>query len=162
MPELETWVTRRNNYTHHSVQDEMLKLYGDATLRRILADAQKSQSFVVIVDGTQDITHTEQESICIRFVDIELKACEEFVGFYAIDGTIGNKLASCIKDCLQRFQLPLEKLRGQTYDGASNMSGAYNGCQAVLCREQPLASYVHCTLFEPCCSCSIFSVNSGS
>jgi len=54
-------------------------------------------------------------------------------------------LASCVKDSLLRFQLPLEKLRGQTYDGAANMSGAYNGCQAVLCREQPLAAYVHCS-----------------
>ena len=25
------------------------------------------------------------------------------------------------------------------------MSGMYNGCQAILCREQPLAAYVHCS-----------------
>ena len=35
-------------------------------------------------------------------------------------------------------------LRSQTYDGASNMSGAYNGCQAIVRQTQPLASYVHC------------------
>jgi hypothetical protein len=54
-------------------------------------------------------------------------------------------LANCIKDCLLRFQLPLAKMRGQTYDGAANMSGAYNGCQAIICLEQPLAAYVHCS-----------------
>jgi len=54
------------------------------------------------MDGTQDITRIEQQSICI------LKAHEAFVGFYEVDGTTGNQLASCINDCLLRFQLPLE------------------------------------------------------
>jgi len=35
-------------------------------------------------------------------------------------------------------------LHGQTYDGASNMSGQYRGCQAIIAKEQPLALYVHC------------------
>ena len=38
----------------------------------------------------------------------------------------------------------MEYLRGQVYDGASNMSGAYNGAQAILSKEQPLAHYTHC------------------
>jgi hypothetical protein len=69
---------------------------------------------------------------------------EEFTGFYAVDGTTGSCLAACVKDVLVRFQLPIEKLRGQTYDGASNMSGAYKGCQAIIAEMQPLAMYVHC------------------
>jgi len=146
VPEMESWLTgRKKTYTHHSVQDEMLKLYSDATLRCILERARKSKTFAVIVDGTQDINRTEQESICIRYVTDELEPCEDFVGFYAVEGTTGNMLATCIKDCLIRYQLPIENLRGQTYDGASNMSGKYNGCQAVLGREQPLAAYVHCS-----------------
>lgn len=40
---------------------------------------------------------------------------------------------------LLRYQLPLERLRGQTYDGAPNMTGAYNRYQAIIRREQPLA-----------------------
>ena len=134
-----TYTGRKKTYTHHSVQDEMLKLYGDATLRCILERAHKSKTFAVIVYGTQDINRTEQESISIRYVSDELEPCEDFVGFYAVEGTTGNyKLATCIKDCLIRLQLPIENLRGQTYDGASNMSGNYNGCQATLGREQPL------------------------
>ena len=144
-PQLETWISRKKKYTHHSIQDEILQLFGCATLRTILAEVQKSQSYAIIVDGTQDINRTEQESICLRFVDENLQPREEFVGFYAVDSTTGNMLAKCIKDCLLRFQLPLAKLRGQTYDGAANMSGAYNGCQAIMCREQPLAGYVHCS-----------------
>ena len=41
--------------------------------------------------------------------------------------------------------MPIENLRCQSYDGASNMSGRYNGVQALICQEQPLAYYNHCT-----------------
>jgi len=145
IPEMERWLKHRFPYTHHSIQDEMLQLYGNATLRSILTRVHKSQTFAVIVDGTQDITRTEQESICIRYVSDDLQPIEDFVGFYALDETTGSMLATCVKDCLMRFQLPIENLRGQTYDGASNMRGKYNGCQAIIRRDQPLAAYVHCS-----------------
>jgi len=158
VPEFESWLNRKKAFTHHAIQDEILQLYGDATLRLILAKVQTSQSFAIIVDGTQDINRTEQESMCLRFVDDDLNPCEEFVGFYSVDGTTGKMLASCVKDCMLRYQLPLAKLRGQTYDGAANMSGAYNGCQALISREQPLAAYVHCsahcTNLAACAVCS--------
>ena len=35
-------------------------------------------------------------------------------------------------------------VKRQTYDGATNMSGAFNGCEAIVCNKQPLALYVHC------------------
>ena len=109
-----------------------------------------SQSFAVIVDGTQDINGVEQESICIRFVNDDLEPSEEFVGFYAVDDTKGSALAGCVKDVLLHLQLPIENLRGQTYDGASNMSRMYSGCQATIAQSKPLAVYVHCAAH--CCS----------
>lgn len=47
-------------------------------------------------------------------------------------------------DVLSRLHLPLSGLRGQTYDGAANMSGKYSGAQAVIKKKQPLSLYVHC------------------
>ena len=41
--------------------------------------------------------------------------------------------------------MPIENLRGQSYDGASNMSGRYNGVQAFIWQVQSLAYYTHCT-----------------
>ena len=38
----------------------------------------------------------------------------------------------------------MKYLREQVYDGASNISGAYIGAQAILLKEQPLAHYTHC------------------
>lgn len=144
VPELSGWLLRRKDFTHHAIQDEILKLFSNAIMRIILPEIRESQSFSLIVDGTQDVTRVEQESLCIRFVDKNLIPHESFLGFYAVESTSGQFLANCIKDTLCRFDLSLDKLRGQTYDGASNMSGMYNGCQAIIKQLQPLAIYVHC------------------
>jgi hypothetical protein len=80
----------------------------------------------------------------MRYVDEEFVPCEEFIGLFEPPNTTGATLATCIKDVCLRLQLPLSMLRGQTYDGASNMSGEHRGCQAIICQEQPLALYVHC------------------
>jgi len=145
VPELTFWLSRRSKYTHHSIQNEILEMYSHAILRQILDRACQSRSFAVIMDGTQDINKVEQESMCIRIVDDNLDPFEEFVGFYSVEETTGEMLANCIKDVLLRFQLSFDKLRGQTYDGASNMSGVYKGCQAIIAQIQPLAMYVHCS-----------------
>ena len=43
-----------------------------------------------------------------------------------------------------RCQLDITNLRGQSYDGASNMAGIYTGVQARIMKEQPMAHYTHC------------------
>ncbi|XP_042912304.2 zinc finger MYM-type protein 1 [Parasteatoda tepidariorum] len=58
--------------------------------------------------------------------------------------TTGEDIASLITDVLLRLQLPLEGLRGQTYDGAANMNGNKKGVQSILIAKQPLADYIHC------------------
>ena len=104
----------------------------------------KNEYFAIIVNGTQDITGAEQESICIRHVMDDFTIREDFVGVYKMEGTTGKELQSMIKDVLLRLQLPMENIRAQTYDGAANMSGKFNGCQALIKAEQPLAKYIHC------------------
>ena len=54
-------------------------------------------------------------------------------------------LDSQLQILLQRFSLPLANLRGQTYDGASNMSGIHRGAQTILLKKQPLVYYTHCS-----------------
>ena len=145
VPELSQWFTRKQDYTHHSIQNEILQLYSHTIIRNICDSIRQAQHFAIIVDGTQDITRCEQESICIRYVDSDLQPQEAFLGFYAVDSTTGQAMANCIEDVLKRLQLEITYLRAQTFDGAANMSGAYNGCQAIIAKKQPLASYVHCS-----------------
>lgn len=37
-----------------------------------------------------------------------------------------------------------KQVRGQGYDGASNMRGEFNGLRAMISRDNPSAHYIHC------------------
>ena len=45
---------------------------------------------------------------------------------------------------LSHHNLNIQNVRGQGYDGASNMRGEWNGLQALILQECPYAYYVHC------------------
>ncbi|GAA6095220.1 zinc finger MYM-type protein 1-like, partial [Tachysurus ichikawai] len=96
------------------------------------------------MDGTQDLSGKEQESVCLRYVDHDLIVHEEFVGMYEVSVTTGENLAKVLKDVLLRRNLSITGLRGQAYDGAANLAGKYSGAQAIIKESQPLALYVHC------------------
>jgi len=71
--------------------------------------------------------------------------CESFVGFFELnDGVAGEAIASTIENAIAECNLDLSLLRGQAYDGASNMSGKCKGCAAILKEKYPLAVYSHC------------------
>jgi len=142
--QLNQWMKRHKTYDSPDIQNEMLMLMSHSVLRKVTAMVKQSEAFSVIVDGTQDCTHTEQQSVCIRFVDEHLKPREMFVGLCATASTTGQAIAALILDVLLRLDLPATKLRGQTFDGAANMSGIYNGAQAVIQKDYPLATFVHC------------------
>ena len=61
-----------------------------------------------------------------------------------IPDTTEKSLAGVVKDVLLRLNLPMHGSRGQTYDGAANMSGKHAGAQVLTKQEQPLALYIHC------------------
>lgn len=60
-----------------------------------------------------------------------------------ISKTIQNKLLHVAGDKI-RSDILEEDMRGQCYDGASNMAGARSGVQSVVRRDAPKAMYVHC------------------
>ncbi|CAL9706094.1 unnamed protein product [Knipowitschia caucasica] len=114
-------------------------------LRTLLKEVKDAEFFAVMLDETADITVKEQVSICLRFVTDELQPEEIFVGFYETASTTAEALFQLLQDALIRFSLPLNKCRGQCYDGASNVSGIRNGLQARVQTIEPRAQYTHCT-----------------
>ena len=133
------------NFTSPQICNEIVNIIGQEVLRGIISEVNDfSVIFGLIVDGTQDITGTEQECICLRYIDEDLRINEKFIGLSSLESTSGESICKMILDLFIRLQIPLSNLRSQTYDGASNMSGKYNGCQAKLKELNPLANFVHC------------------
>ena len=72
--------------------------------------------------------------------------CEEFIDFVPVKSTTGETLSETILEKLKIWGLEIKYLRGQGYDGASNMSGAFKGVAATrILTIQPLAHYTHCS-----------------
>ena len=143
-PDMQQWLRRSTSFISHECIEEIQTIFSHNILRAITADIKETQHYAVIVDGTQDIKMKEQESVCIRRVDKDLQVHEEFVGFYEPNETTGAALASTIKDALLRLGISPDDLRGQTYDGAANMAGKHNGCQAILKNDYPLCLHFRC------------------
>ncbi|XP_016419414.1 zinc finger MYM-type protein 1-like [Sinocyclocheilus rhinocerous] len=111
-----------------------MNLLSNSIIRKIAQEiaALPVVQYSIIMDGTQDISGVEKVSICIHYVNTDLEPREEFVGLYEASSTTGEQIGKIASDVLLRLNLPFSSLRGQTYDGAANMSG------------QPLATFVHC------------------
>lgn len=95
-------------------------------------------------DETTDSSRKEQMSLNFRTVDESLTIAETFLGFYDVPATYSETLFVVVQDVLLRFALKINKCRGQCYDGANNMSGAYTELQTRIRGLEPRAYYVHC------------------
>ena len=54
--------------------------------------------------------------------------------------TLKNEICAA----LSHYNLHIENIRGQGYDGASNIRGEWNVLQALLLKDCPYAYYVRC------------------
>lgn len=143
--ELAEWLGRSGyKWTSHDIQNEIIAILGKSVLRSVVKEIKSCNYFGIMVDETCDVSVQEQVTFCIRTVDENFEICEDFLGFYAAPNTEGKTLFNIVKDILARFDLPVEKLRGQCYDGAAQMQGRFKGLQTLIKDIQPQALYVHC------------------
>jgi hypothetical protein len=85
----------------------------------------------------------EQMAIVLRFVDKYRFVRERFFGLVHVSNTAVT-LQNGIYFVLSQHKLAIENIRGQGYDGASNMQGGWNGLQALVSNDCPYAYYIHC------------------
>ncbi|KAK0144414.1 hypothetical protein N1851_017198 [Merluccius polli] len=85
---LAKWLQRsQKEYISPQIQNEILSTMSNNIVIGI-ADTIRDLpviQYAVIMDGTQDISGQEQESICLRYVDNDLKPHEEFIGIDSLD-----------------------------------------------------------------------------
>lgn len=79
-----------------------------------------------------------------RFVNKEGKVMERFLGLKHVTETTSDALKGALFELLSTHGLDIARVRGQGYDGASNMRGEFNGLQKLIRDENPYAFYVHC------------------
>ncbi|KAK9052968.1 hypothetical protein SSX86_029598 [Deinandra increscens subsp. villosa] len=83
-------------------------------------------------------------AIVLRFVDAKGVIRERFLDIVHVQDTVAATLKDSLWNRLSSLNFDTGKIRGQGYDGASNMSGEWNGLQALVRQDSPYAYYVHC------------------
>lgn len=134
-------------YLSPSMQNEIIQACNEIILKKLVQKVNSSKCFSIIADETTDISLMEQVSLCVRYVeskDNKFVLNENFLQFVPVTSTRGEDLARTILETLGSLGLDLSYIRGQGYDGAAAMSGAFNGCQAKIKEKCPSALYVHC------------------
>ena len=79
-----------------------------------------------------------------KYVNDEGKVMERLLGLQHVERCTAAALKEGLVNMLDSHKLPISRLRGQGYDGASNMRGEFNGVQKLIRDENPYAFYVHC------------------
>ncbi|XP_020702230.2 zinc finger MYM-type protein 1-like [Dendrobium catenatum] len=100
--------------------------------------------FSLLVDEARDISSKKQMAIVVRFVNKKGMVVERFLGIIHVAETTARTLKKSIEELLSTYGLSISKLRGQGYDGASNMSGEFNGLKTLFLNENNAAHYIHC------------------
>ena len=130
--EMMSWLQNRNNWSSDTVQNEIIQMFGHGVQRQLLALIMDSPYFGLVADGTTDQTGKEQFSICLQHVSADLESSCDFPGFYNAPDSTADTLFKVIKDVFLRLGIPMDRLQGYCFDGASNMSGRISGLQKRL------------------------------
>ncbi|XP_040381762.1 zinc finger MYM-type protein 1-like [Oryza brachyantha] len=125
------------------IQKDIIHCFAAEILRSIL-DEIGHDVFCLLVDESRDVSCKEQMAVVLRFVDKQGSIQERFVGLVHVKETTSAYLKSSIDALFVKYNLSLKQLRGQGYDGASNMRGEFNGLQSLIMRENGSAYYIHC------------------
>ena len=132
-------------YLSPQSQNEIINIIGkDFIQNRLISEIREPNSTRSLLMKCS-LHNVEQMPLWIRFVDKENNIREEFLEFVALKRVTGSALGTAILEKLKEWQLPVEDMQGQGYDGAKSMSSDRVGCQAIIRQQAPLAAYTHCS-----------------
>ncbi|XP_042415041.1 zinc finger MYM-type protein 1-like [Zingiber officinale] len=130
-------------YTSSKIQKELLHIFSNK-VQNMIREEVGDAKFCILVDETLDESNKEQMAIILRYVDCKGIVRERYFEVVNVIDTNALMLKKEICNVLSRYNLLVESLRGQGYDGASNMRGEWNGLKALFRKYCLYAYYMHC------------------
>lgn len=129
------------------IQNELIEIMGTAVKTEIIKEVKIAKYFSILFDCTPDVSHQEQMSQILRYVNVcngKVSIEERFIDFIHSHEKTGDGLANEILQKLKSDGLDIANVRGQGYDNGANMSGKYNGVQAKIQQMNTHARFVPC------------------
>ena len=140
-----TWLDQSTEkYTSPAMQNEMLQVLALGIFKEISSSILEAEFYTVMADESADVSNEEQVVICIRWIDDNLIAHEDFVSLKHVAKCTSEMIVNVIKEMINQTRLKVSNLRGQCYDGAAVMAGHKNGVAAKIKEKYPKCLYTHC------------------
>ncbi|XP_019087365.1 PREDICTED: zinc finger MYM-type protein 1-like [Camelina sativa] len=134
---------KNNQMTSPPIQKDIVHCFAEEVTKSIIEEID-NDVFGLLVDESTDVSYKEQMAVVFRFVDKYGIVKERFVGVIHVKETSSLSLKCAIDSLFAMYGLSMKKVRGQGYDGASNMKGEFNGLRSLVLKESSSAYYVHC------------------
>ena len=99
--------------------------------------------FCIILNESQDRAEREQMAIVLRFVDKFGILKERFFDLVHVKNTASLTLKEELYQVFSYHNLNIKNVRGQGYDGASNMLGEFNGLKALISKDSRWSSHLN-------------------
>ena len=135
---------KTDKYISADIQNEMLKIMSLNIFHEIAANLHNGVWYTIVTDEVTDGSNCEQVIICLRWIDEQFEAREEFIGLYKVDQIDSDAIVAVLRDTLLRMNLKIENCLGQCCDGAANMTGAKKGVATQLRQTEPRALLTPC------------------
>nr|XP_034601362.1 zinc finger MYM-type protein 1-like [Setaria viridis] len=132
-----------NQMSCPKIQKDLVRACAEET-SELIKNEIGDRWFAVLVDEARDASIKEQMVVVVRFVNDKGSVIERFLGLQHVSDTTSSSLKGALVSMLAKYGLSIAKVRGQGYDGASNMRGQFHGLQRLVLNENPFAFYIHC------------------
>ncbi|XP_057248263.1 uncharacterized protein LOC104904219 [Beta vulgaris subsp. vulgaris] len=134
---------RGHDEKESSLSRDIINACAKETTKAILED-MNGGFFAILADESADVSDKEQMTLCLRYVNKKGEVCERLLGAVHVLNITSLTFKSGIESLLMEYSLTFSQVRGQGYDGASNMQGSIKGLKALILEECPQAYFVHC------------------
>ncbi|XP_055800379.1 uncharacterized protein LOC129869793 [Solanum dulcamara] len=125
------------------IQKDIVSACKIETVKAILEELN-GDYFALLVDESFDVSRKEQMAIVFRYIDRKGFVMERLIDIVHVQDTSASSLKEAIVNLLAKHSLSPSSVRGQCYDGASNMQGEINGLKMLIRQESRSAHSIHC------------------
>ncbi|KAL4091146.1 hypothetical protein QTP88_025883 [Uroleucon formosanum] len=131
-------------YLSNRIQNDLLTCINNV-MKRTIQSKIKNRTVSIMADETSDVGHHEQMSVIIRYFDEEkCQPIEYFIGLQRLLSVTSEAIFNSLSIQISNLNIEWKSVIAVCFDGASAMSGKFNGVQAKVKELNPNISYVHC------------------
>ncbi|XP_057990589.1 uncharacterized protein LOC131172970 [Hevea brasiliensis] len=128
--------------TFPNIQRDIINAAAIETTKAIIINL-RDDLFSILVDECRDVSVKKQMGVVIRYVNGFGCVVERFISLAHVQNISAASLKKGIESLLSTYGLSASSLRGQGYDGASNMRGEFKGLKSLILKENSNAYYIH-------------------